>query len=946
MEKGSSELNPAQLKAVKIGTGPALVVAGAGTGKTSVIVERIVRLVEGGQDRRSIAALTFTEKAAQEMLDRVSATLPGSYGTDMTITTFNSFGHDLLREFAPEIGLSGTLKLLGDTGKIVFLREHLDELELDYFSPISSPEGQIDNLASYFSLLKQQLVTPAAYADYAKDLPSGSEEERLEKQRHSELARAFGQYLSLARSQNFIDYDDQLYLLAELLQARPNVLKKLQRRFEYLLVDEFQDTNPMQSKVIDLLAAQHKNLMVVGDDDQSIYGWRGATLANILSFKQRYPKTKEVTLTRNYRSGQRLLDAAYKLIQHNNPDRLEAMHGLNKRLVAEAGAGAEPELKSFPTLPTELDWIAQDIKQRLEAGEDPGGIAVLSRRNQTARRVHEALELAGIEHVLAGADNDLYRHPAVATIIEALKTVVDPSDDRALYHTLGGPLFAIKPELLAEPSAMARRRHNGLWTALVEVDEAALNQALELIKDWRSRVHQKSVGQLAYDIITDSGWKDQVYHRAELDIDGLAQAQALSAWFATVKDFERAADTPSAVNYLDNLEVLKSAGDELGDDTLLIDGQNVSVMSVHKAKGLEWDTVYIADLTEYSFPMKPISTSLSVPAELMQLTQADEHYAEERRLMYVAMTRARQRLVMTFSATHTGLTRRQPSRFLKEIFGDIIDQEAGRAAEPVSLELFSATQPPAKGFRLPQRLRSGQNLVLSASQVGDYLRCPQDFHYRHILGVPQPPNPTTQVGTLLHEYIQRINQAKQSGSPWPPLNELLKDLEDNWPQDGYASAHQRERALTTTLKHFKALYERLKTDPIPAQIEQSFRAAIPEAKLLLTGRLDAVFDSANGAEIHDYKSGTSVTDAAKAKARATASSQLAIYALAWRLQHGEMPSLLTLDFVQTGQVGSVKKQPKTIDNLQSKLKIVADDIRAGEFPPGRDHAYCRHPLND
>lgn len=253
---GVNGLNADQLKAVKVDSGPALVVAGAGTGKTRVIVERIVRLIQEGADRGSIAALTFTEKAAQEMLDRVNEAIPSSYGTDMTITTFNAFGYDLLREFAPEIGLSGTLKLLGDTGKTVFLREHLDELDLDYFAPISRPDGQIKHLADYFSLLKQQLVTPNLYADFVTTLPVSTPEEKLEHKRHAELAGAFGKYLQLTRHSNFIDYDDQLYLVVEMLEARANVLKKLQQRYEYLLIDEFQDTNPMQSRLIDLLAGE------------------------------------------------------------------------------------------------------------------------------------------------------------------------------------------------------------------------------------------------------------------------------------------------------------------------------------------------------------------------------------------------------------------------------------------------------------------------------------------------------------------------------------------------------------------------------------------------------------------------------------------------------------------------------------------------------------------
>lgn len=265
--------------------GPALVVAGAGTGKTRVITERILKLIEKGVRPDSIVALTFTQKAADEMLDRIASSSL-KLALDVHVATFNGFGGELLQRFGGEWGL-GNLKLLGETGKLVFLREHLDELNLDYFAPVSNPDGQLANLGDYASQLKQQLVKPSDYLEYAKKLPGSNAAEKLEKNKHLELAHFYTIYLQLCRARQVIDYDDQIYLTVELLNARPNVLRQLQNQFQYLLVDEFQDTNPMQSALVDLLAGTHQNLMVVGDDDQSIYGWRGATLANILDFKKK-----------------------------------------------------------------------------------------------------------------------------------------------------------------------------------------------------------------------------------------------------------------------------------------------------------------------------------------------------------------------------------------------------------------------------------------------------------------------------------------------------------------------------------------------------------------------------------------------------------------------------------------------------------------------------------
>ncbi len=936
-------LNAAQAEAINIVTGPALVVAGAGTGKTKVITERIAKLIASGIDRQAILALTFTDKAAQEMLDRVSDLLEQSYGVELNIFTFNAFGQEMLREFAIEIGHNANMRLVGDTGKAVLLREHLDELGLDYFSPISSPDGQLASLSDYFSKLKQQLIKPVEYQTYAQNLPSSDDAERLDKQRHAELANAFAAYLRITRERNIIDYDDQLYLLIELLEKRPNVLNKLQQRYAYVLVDEFQDTNPMQSRLLDLLAAKHNNIMAVGDDDQSIYGWRGATLANILQFKDRYPEAKEITLIENFRSTQEILDTAYHMIQHNNPDRLEAINGLDKRLVAHKGSGTMPSLSCFSSLEAELAWVARDIEARLKKGQDPGSIAILTRRNAGVKQIHGVLDAHNIEHTISGVSNDMYQQPIIGTMIEALKCVVDPHDNQALYHTLSGPLFACPQEALADVSARIRRNHMLLEQALAELEDETFTAALTMLKEWRSSVHELSVGALAYTIIDQTGLKQNLYSKAEESYEGSLTVQVLGQWFSSLRDFEQVADIPSAINYLQNLPVLRAEGELLSDEAGDTLPSAPIVMSVHKAKGLEWDTVYIVDCTENTFPLRRSSSSLTVPPELTLMSSADDHYSEERRLMYVALTRARKELILTYSETHNGVTKRKPSRFLVEMFADHLSPHmVEELKQQISLDLFSIPNVKPAEFHLPPHLVSGQNLILTASQANDYLRCPLDFKYRHILNVPVAASPASAVGTLLHSLIQSVNDARIKNDAVPGLADLAERLEGNWPQDGYTSALQRDRARDQATAAFGQLYERLLSEPIPLKSEEPFRVHIPNSRLILKGRIDAIMPTTNGVEIRDYKTSTSATTPQKAKQSTQSSKQLEMYALAWLLKTGELPVSVSLDFVLTNQIGTVKKQAKTIDNLAAKLTSMAESIVAGEFTPGYDHRYCHH----
>jgi len=944
--KSSIALNDAQLAAVSIANGPALVVAGSGTGKTRVIVERIVKLIENGTPPSQIAALTFTEKAAGEMLDRLSQAVTG-VSLDVTVATFNGFGDELLRTYGADWGL-GRLQLLGDTGQLVFLRSHLDEFELDYFAPVAAPDGQLALLADYVSKLKQQLVQPQDYAAYAKKLPHETEAEALEKQKHQELARFYGSYIDVCRQHQVIDYDDQLFLTIAMLRARPNVLAQLQHRFRYLLVDEFQDTNPLQSALVDLLAGEHKNVMVVGDDDQSIYGWRGATLANILDFKVHYPKAQEITLTENYRSSQAILDCAYSLIQHNNPYRLEVMNNLDKRLLSNTGAGKRPSVKHFSSLDAELTWIAEDIARRLKSGENPAGIVVLTRRNQNVQKVHEALEFHTIAHATAGLRNDIYDQSAVRQLIEALKCIADPMDDIALYHTLSGPLFNGPAKILAECAAQARHEHQPLRKILADCADQTITNALSAIETWREQASQQSVGNLAYDIITDSGWKNELYARAQRDILIEREVQALSKFFTSLKEFEKIATIASVQAYIVNLPILQAAGSSFEDASLEISDSLVNVLSVHRAKGLEWDTVYIADCTEKSFPLQKFGSSLTVPDELLaNHTEADEHMQEERRLMYVAATRARQELILSYADTHGGGSPRKPSRFLSELLGENFVGDATPEESQASLELFAPTTAAANVIELPNAILDSGQLVLSVSQIDCWLKCPQEFYYQHVLAMPRPPAPQLAYGTLIHGVIERLHRARANNEPLPTPREIETDVIAQLPVAGYLSPRSRERAQAQAVKTIRRVYERFSSDPLPRETEQPFSLKLADLRLTINGRIDAVYETSPGAiEIRDFKTGTSVTTPEKAKQRATSSNQLTLYALAWRELHGELPACLTLDFVETDVQGSVKKQAKSLDTLLNKLASMASDLRIGNYPAGKDHRYCSHPITN
>lgn len=939
----SIELNADQAQAVNHQNGPALIVAGAGTGKTRVLVERLIRLIEAGVPPQRLLALTFTEKAAAEMADRINQRL-GHFVAELPAMTFNAYGESLLRQYSSDIGLGRNFTLMGDNAKIVFLRERLDELDLDYFAPLGRPDAMLADLGDYFSQLKQRVITPQQHRKTVESMPAGDEATRRNKAKYQELARAYQRYIELCRQANVIDYDDQIYLVLELFGRRPNVLAEVQDKYDHIMVDEFQDTNLMQSQLVDRLVDKRQNLIAVGDDDQSIYGWRGATLANILDFQDRYPEAKHVTLRHNYRSTIEILDAAYSLIQQNNPDRLESRLGLDKKLVSHRH-GPAPVVRHFDQLDQEISWIAQDIAGRIAAGANPGDMAVLARRNTTIDLLHTQLDYDQVDHVVIGRRFQLFDEPLVRQLLEVLRVIADPTDNNALYHTLVGPFIELPPHDISHLAAAARKNHDQLWQAMENSQNRDLSQAVDQLEYWRQQASTMTVAQLSYDILKTSGLIDRLYGQPGDDAVALAVSR-LSALFSNMKQFEQIAIVPSVQQYVESLPALQAAGDSGEDDSLDLSSQAVNLLTIHKSKGLEWPVVYIADCSEGSFPMRRQSRALKLPDAVTQTEEpADSHLAEERRLMYVAMTRARDELILSHSDHHNSGSLRKPSRFINEALGDIqaaaIKVSISVSSDKPALDKFGLLS--GRQLKVPLSILDGKQVSLSVSQAICYLGCPLNFYYCYILHIPQPPNPAAIYGSLLHKQIEAINRAKMSQTVLD-LELLCEELQDTWPKYGFASVKQRQRAIDQALQTLRQTHQRLGEDGrIPVGVEQSFRIEMPEGQIAIRGRYDAIFPLDHDVEIVDYKTSTSVDTQEKAKSRASGSQQLGLYALAWQLQHNELPSRLTLEFVDTGLSGSVRKTQRGLDSLSAKLLNCAEQIRAGKFEPGKEHLFCVHP---
>ncbi len=823
-------LNPDQLRAVTHGEGPLLVIAGAGTGKTQVITRRIAWLIATRRARPSeILALTFTDKAAEEMAVRVDQLAPYGY-TDTAISTFHAFGDGLIREYALELGLPPDVRVLSRAEVVIFLREHLFELGLDEYRPLGDPTRFLSALATLFSRCKDEDVSPAAHLVHARrleaeasaaaaalaDAPDGGSDADRDAadalaetaRRQLELAGAYARYQELLASNGFIDFGDQVALALRLVRESAAAREAIQNRFRYVLVDEFQDTNRAQAELVGLIAERHRNVTVVGDDDQAIYAFRGAAVDNILDFQDRYRGARTVVLRRNYRSHAPVLDASYRLVRFNDPDRLEVRTGISKRLRAErvVAAPAPVRLEAFATGAEEADWVAAEIARRIEAGARPRDHAVLVRANGHADPILRALNVAGIPWRFSGTSG-LYARPEVRLLMAFLRSVADLGSSVDVYALAASDLYGFNGEDLTAIVQTARRRNRSVWDVLEELDRqpgilriaadsrASASRLVADLRSYSALAHERPAGEVLYAFLRGTG---MLARFAGTDTVAAEEAlQNIARFFEIVHAQSVLLADDRAVFVARHLQTLIEAGDDPATAELDPDADAVAVLTVHKAKGLEFPVVFLPGLVAGRFPLPGRSEGLGLPAGLGRGTPPTVETAltEERRLFYVAMTRARDELVLSHAADYGGARARRISPFVLEALDLPATAATPGAGAAVStpLERLAAFEAAAVSVEAP-RGPITEPLSLSFYQVDDYLTCPLKYKYAHVLRVPLAPHHAIIYGAALHKAVQMFHHRHARGHVMTDA-ELIEVFESAWSNDGFVSREHEEARL-------------------------------------------------------------------------------------------------------------------------------------------------------
>ena len=946
-------LNDRQRDAVTHESGPLLLVAGAGTGKTAVITRRIAWLIATRRVRPSeILALTFTDKAAAEMEERVDLLVPYGY-TDVWISTFHAFGDRVLRDHALDLGLQPDFRVVNKAEQVVFFREHLFEFPLDYYRPLGDPTRYVEAMLALISRAKDEDITPGEYVRFAEEVVRRAEAEpgdlelREHARRQHEVARTYARYQELLAANGLMDFGDLITLSLRLFREHPLALREYQERFKHFLVDEFQDTNYAQFKLIQLLAAREAqpNITVVGDDDQSIYKFRGAAISNIMGFIDVYQEARRLVLTRNYRSHQAMLDAAYRLIRHNNPDRLEVKTGLDKRLTAAIPPGPAPEHVHLDTLSSEADWVGSRIAEKVAAGAYRyRDFAILVRSNADADPFLRALNMKGIPHRFTGS-RGLYNREEVRLALAYLRSLARPGDNLSLYYLGVSPLYLISATDLAKALSYADRKNRtlehvfrnlhleGFAELAQEVSpesRAGIAKLLEDLEEMRGLMKDHATGRVLYEyLVARTGYIRRLATSGlpddEIRVANLARFFDLVARYGEIAAYDR---VPEFVTHMDDLI---QAGDDPAVAEAEFDQDAVNVLTVHKAKGLEFPVVFLVSAVTDRFPTRNRGETIPLPDPLIKdlLPGGDFHLQEERRLFYVGMTRAREELYLTSARDYGGVRPRKPSRFVLEALDLPQVDVTTFKASPV--EAIHRHAPPADGQQhLEGVLPPEQSIMVSFRQVDDYDTCPLKYKYTHILRVPLLRDHRVVYGSAIHEAIREYHRRKARRQP-VTLADLIRHFERAWVNEGFISREHEDQRLEEgreVLDRFFAFQEG--TGFVPTFVEAPFSFQVGATRV--RGRWDRVDLRGDDAVLIDFKT-SDVRTQKDADRRARESLQLAVYALAYREVYGQLPARLELQFLgpQQVMVGTAEPDEEMLRDTAAVIQKVSAGIRGQRF---------------
>jgi len=797
-------LNPSQKQAVTEIEGPVLVIAGPGTGKTQVLTMRIAEILKRTQvNPGNILALTFTESGVIAMRERLREII-GPEGNYVDVYTFHSFCNDIIKKWPDKFMFAKDLEPITDVEKFQMMQGIIENTQLEHLKPFGSKYFYLKPALNAISNLKREGISAETLKKLiAQDQETLDQEKEinprtgklkvkyLDRQKNidkqHELAELYEKYQKKIQEKGRYDFDDMITFVVEKFKEDDFLLAYYQEKYQYFLIDEYQDTNNSQNTVITLLGSffDNPNIFVVGDDDQSIYRFQGASLENILEFAEKYPDAQKIVLTENYRSNQAILDSARSLIT-NNKDRLETRFPeITKELHAQE-EGGEIYTAQFENGNEEAYFIAKKISELRDEGEPLDETAVFYRNNIDALDLITFLEKLDIPYEIAGGDNIL-QDIQVQKIIALLKLIDDPENDFNFFRVLNFDFLDLEREDIYRLTKFVKRKRKRYYeiirdiTLLKEADlknVVKLNNLAILIDQWIGYTANLTFAEFFEKVLHESGFMDYLINR-----DDIRELNRLKRLFDLVKDLNRGNHSMQLKNFLDQLDVMEEHFLSIQETPLKLGKPAVQLMTAHKSKGLEFNNVFIFKTVEKRWEKKFSRAQLKLPEGVMQLQKLAEHEHEEdeRRLFYVALTRAKKRVFISYAKNYeVGKPKPQvPSRFVSDL-GDL----------PQELEVKPYREEAEKRLKLIFKKTSDemtdgtesylkdlvQDYALSVTALNNYLTCPRKFLYQNLLRVPRVKEKHLSFGTAVHYGLQQFFEKFKKEKTLPGEEVLLEEF--------------------------------------------------------------------------------------------------------------------------------------------------------------------------
>lgn len=940
------KLNPEQKEAVETIEGPVMVVAGPGTGKTQILTLRIANILKKTDTTpEAILALTFTDSATTNMKKRLVSII-GSRGYYATISTFHGFCNKIIQEypeFFPEI-IGG--KSIDEIGRTELIQGIIKKNKFKEIKPFGNPYYYTQKIISIIKKLKNEgiaavdlkkITEKEERALKKEKLPAGKkikEERRIRK--NKELSFVYKEYQKELRKKGYYDFEDMVLLTLKALKKNRDFLLELQETYQYILVDEHQDTNGAQNKVIELLGNFHENpnIFVVGDEKQAIFRFQGASLENFLFFKEKYKKAKLINLKSNYRSTQKILDAADSLIE-NNKEKIPA------KLKAETKEkGEKIKVRVFLNKEEEVEFIAEKIKEEIKKGILPEEIGVIFRENKDAEVIADVLERKGIIFSIE-SDTDIFQNKEIQKIITLLKAVEEIGNDEKIIQALHLDFLKIK-QLDIFKLLEAREKNR---TAIIKIisnrnkmAEAEIEEAEKIyhffmkLTEWKKESYNYGPVIVLEKIIKDSGFTEKV-----LSLSNYFEIfEKVSVLFKEAKRMAAIRKEYSLTDFVNHLELLKEEGIRLKGKEIKREGI-VRLMTAHKAKGLEFDIVFIIGATDGHFGNKRIIEAFSLPNELSFRAEKAEKNEDERRLFYMAITRARKKVFITYAEYSEEGKEQAPSQFIEEIKKELKEEkrEEKKEREFYFLKKTEEKIEEAEKIFLKEKfLRKG----LSVTALNNYLECPWKFFYESLLKLPKIKMRQASFGTAVHASLSGFFNKKRKGEK---ANDkfILKEFERALFKEGLReedfklSLEKGKKILPAFYNNYKDIWN------FNTKNEVRIKGDFFNGKIILNGMIDKIefiTPTSQKIDVTDYKTGKPKSrneiEGKTKTSRGEYKRQLVFYKILLQaLPQKFILDKAILDFVEPTDGGKFRKEyfeisEKETEDLKKEIERVWEEI--------------------